>query len=192
MAVEIQSHAVENLRYIRETMERAAAFTAVPGKGGMLMGATAMVAAAVASNAQTARDWLTVWLIEGCVGFLIGGISLWLKAKRTGAALDSAPARKFTLAFAPPVVAGALLTYALWNAGAIGLLPALWLCLYGVAITGAGAFSVRVVPEMGIAFLVLGAAAIAAPLKWGDALLAAGFGGLHMIFGFLIARRYGG
>src|SRR5688572_8035961 len=130
--VEIHSHAVENLRYIRETMERASAFTAVPGKGGILMGATAIVAAMVGARAETAWDWLMVWLVEGFAGFIIGGIAVWLKAKQTGIALDSAPARKFTLAFAPPLVAGALLTVGLWNAGAIGALPGLWLCLYGV------------------------------------------------------------
>lgn len=190
--VEIQSHAVENLRYIRETMERASAFTAVPGKGGMLMGATAVAAAVVASQAQTAWDWLLVWLAEGGVAFVIGVIAVLTKARRTGISLDSAPARKFTLAFAPPVMAGALLTCALWNAGALGLLPGLWLCLYGVAIAGAGVFSVRVVPEMGVAFLLLGGVALFAPLSWGNALLGCGFGGLHVVFGFVIARRYGG
>jgi hypothetical protein len=190
--VELHSHAAENLRYIRETMERASAFTAVPGKGGMLMGVTAVVACAAAAGVQTAWDWLLIWLVEGLIAFAIGSFATVRKARRTGTALDSAPARKFVLAFAPPVLAGGLLTYALWQAGALAVLPGLWLCLYGIAVTGAGAFSVRVVPEMGLAFLLLGALTLMAPAGWGNTLLGCGFGGLHILFGAMIARRYGG
>jgi hypothetical protein len=190
--VEIHSHAVENLRYIRETMERASAFTAVPGKGGMIMGASAVAAAVIASRMRSADAWLLVWLAELVVALVIGAAALVRKARRTGIPLDSSPARKFALAFAPPLLAGALLTWGLWNSGAVELIPGLWMCLYGVAVAGAGAFSVRVVPEMGGAFLIIGAAALVAPPAWGNILLGAGFGGLHLIFGFIIARRYGG
>jgi hypothetical protein len=190
--VEMHSHAVENLRYIRETMERASAFTAVPGKGGMVMGGTAVAAAAIASTMATPADWLLVWLAEVALAFAIGAVSTVLKARRLGIALDSSPARKFALAFAPPVLVGALVTYALWKSGTLAVLPGIWLSLYGVAIAGAGAFSVRVVPAMGGAFLLVGAAALFAPADWGNAFLGWGFGGLHLIFGFVIARRYGG
>jgi hypothetical protein len=190
--VEIHSHAVENLRYIRETMERASAFTAVPGNGGMLMGASAILAAFIASRMQTAGEWLLVWLAELMVAFLIGAVTTVRKARRIGIPLDSSPARKFALAFAPPLLAGALLTLALWNSGAVAIIPGLWLSLYGVAIVGAGAFSVRVVPEMGCAFMIFGALALFAPPHWGNTLLGVAFGGLHLGFGFVIARRYGG
>jgi hypothetical protein len=190
--VEIQTHAVENLRYIRETMERACAFTAVPGGGGVLMGGTAVFAALAAARAATPDAWLQIWLVEGAIAFLIGTVSIWLKARRTGVALGSGSSRKFLLAFAPALVSAALLTPAVWNSGAGHILPGLWLCLYGVAVVGAGTFSVRIVPEMGAAFLLLGALALVAPNTWGNALLGVGFGGLHLIYGVLIARRYGG
>jgi len=71
-------------------------------------------------------------------------------------------------------------------------LPGCWLLLYGTALASGGAFSVRIVPLMGIAFMALGTIAFAAPAPWGHYFLAAGFGGLHIIFGFFIARRHGG
>lgn len=190
--VEMHSHAVENLQFIRETMERASAFTAVPGKGGMAIGLSAIVAATIAARTTTPEGWMAVWLAELVTAFLIGVVAIVSKARRIGIPLDSSPARKFVLAFAPPLVAGALLTLALWNAGAIAVIPGLWLCLYGVAIAGAGAFSVRIIPEMGGAFLVFGAITLFAPPAWSNALLGTGFGGLHLVFGYIIARRYGG
>jgi hypothetical protein len=190
--VEIQSHAIENLRVIRETMERASAFTAVPGRGGMAMGVSALAAALIASRQASQSAWLTVWVGELVVAVTIGVTAVWLKARATNSPVWSAPGRKFALAFAPPLVLGALLTTVLGEAGLSRLLPGLWLSLYGIAVIGAGAFSVRVVPAMGAGFLALGCAALFAPAGWQNVSLAAGFGGLHLLFGWIIARRYGG
>ncbi len=188
----MHEHALDNLRYIRGMMERAGSFTAVPGWGGVAMGVTA-VAAAVIASVQRSRDaWLAVWIVEGALAFGIGAWTVRRKAKVAHLSLWSEPARKFVLSFAPPVAAGALLTVALLRAGLIGPIPGVWLLLYGTAVVSGGAFSVPVVPIMGSAFMLEGAAALFAPAAWGDALLALGFGGLHILFGTLIARRYGG
>ena len=77
-------------------------------------------------------------------------------------------------------------------AGIQRLIPPTLLLLYGTGIITGGAFSVRIVPVMGMAFLAVGTAALLAPPAWGDAFLAAGFGGLHVVFGTMIARRHGG
>jgi len=190
--VEIHSHAIESLAYIRQTMERASSFTAVPGRGGVWMGCTALIAGTIASQQQTPVHWLAVWGVEGFLALLIGLIAMGTKARAMGSPVWSAPARKFALAFAPPLLTGALLTVALAPLGLYHLLPGVWLCLYGVAVIGAGAFSARVVPAMGAGFLLAGALALFAPWAWRDASLAAGFGGLHIVFGLVIARRYGG
>jgi len=187
----MRDHAVENLRYIRETMERASSFTAVPGRGGIAMGAVAL-GAALLSEGQTPERWLLTWAIAAACALAIGAVSVARKARRMEASLAAAPARKFALAFAPPVIAGALLSVALWKNGELSLLPGVWLVLYGTAVIGAGTFSVRIVPAMGSGFVALGGIALFAPPAWGNWLLALGFGGLHIIFGLLIARRYGG
>jgi hypothetical protein len=188
----LDSHALEEIRFIRQTLERAGSFTAVPGWGGVGMGITALAAAALAARQPTRAAWLAVWLGEAVVAVAIGGVAMARKARTGGQPLWTGPGRKFALALAPPLVAGALLTAALYGAGLATLLPGAWLLLYGTAVVTGGAFSVRVVPLMGVAFMGVGAAALFAPATWGDALLGAGFGGLHIVFGFLIARRYGG
>jgi hypothetical protein len=190
--IPIDARAADHLRYIRETMESAAEFTALPGWGGVAMGVTALVAAFAASRQTTPRAWLTVWLIEAFVAVAIAAPSAATKAHRANSALFSGPGRKFVLSFAPPIVVGGLLTFALFQAGIFAVLPGVWLLLYGTAIVTGGAFSVRVVPVMGLCLMLLGGAALFAPTAWGDVFMAAGFGAVQIGFGWWIARHFGG
>jgi len=188
----MHSHAIDNLRYIRETMERAGSFTAVPGWGGVTMGITAVAAAVVAGWQISPDRWLATWLMEGAVAIAIGVIAMQQKARAAGLEMWSAPARKFVFSFVPPMFAGAVLTFALWRAGLMHLIPGTWLLLYGTGVITGGAFSVRVVPIMGGGFLALGAAALVSPAALSNLWLGLGFGGLHIVFGAMIARKYGG
>ena len=189
--VSLQVHAMDNLQFIRETMERAASLTAVPGWGGFAVGVSALVAAAIAW--RLSRElWLLAWLIEGLFAIALGAIAMKRKADSAQVPLLSAPARRFVLSFAPPFMVGALLTIILYRAGLFAAIPGTWLLLYGTGVVTGGAFSVRVVPVMGLCFMLLGGIALFCPIGWGTALLAAGFGGLHMIFGLIIAGKYGG
>jgi hypothetical protein len=190
--VELQARAMDNLRFIRETMERAGAFTAVPGWGGFAMGVSALLATAVASRQTSIEAWLLVWLIEGIFAIAFGGVAMRRKAASVEVELFSTPARKFALSFAPPLLVGALLTLVLYRAGLTAIIPGMWLVLYGTGVVTGGAFSVPIVPVMGICFMCIGAVALFCPLSWSGYFLAGGFGGLHMIFGIVIARRYGG
>lgn len=190
--VELSGRAIDNLRFIRETMERASSFTAVPGWGGVAMGATALAAAFLSTFARSPQEWLGIWLVEAFLALAIGVWAINRKARRTNVPLFAGPARRFLLTLSPPLLAGALVTLALERAGQIALLPGLWLLLYGTAVVTGGAFAVRIVPVMGLAFMLLGVIALISPSAWGTAFLAAGFGGLEIVFGLLIARRYGG
>ncbi|MGC2476969.1 MAG: hypothetical protein WA485_21720 [Candidatus Sulfotelmatobacter sp.] len=182
----------EDLRFIRDTMERSAAFTAVSGWGQVLLGATAMAAAWLAARQVAPYAWLRVWLAEGLLAAAIGLLACTWKANQRGLPLFSGPARKVALGLAPPLFAGAFLTFLLFRSGMESALPATWLLLYGAGIMTGGAFSVPIVPVMGLCFMLLGGLAVLGPPAWGNLFLAAGFGGLHMVFGFLIARRHGG
>ncbi len=190
--VSLHAHAMDNLRFIRQTMERSVAFTAVPGWGGVAMGITALLTALAAPVVPNDGPWLAFWLGEAAVAFSIGALGIARKTHSAGAPLVTGPARKFVLGMAPPMLAGAVLTVVLWRADLVYMLPGTWLLLYGSAVVTGGAYSVRPVPALGFALMLTGAAAFLAPPMWANAFLAFGFGGLHIVFGLLIARRYGG
>jgi len=182
---------MDNLQYIRQTMERAGSFTSVPGIGGAVMGATALAAAWIAGRQATRQDWLLVWVIEAALATLIGVGAAAHKSARARIPLLNAPGRRFLSGFVPAMVAGALLTAVLFQAGAVALLPGMWLLLYGASVVAGGAASVRVVPLMGMCFMFAGVVAFLMP-SGGNLLLAAGFGGLHLLFGLIITVKYGG
>jgi hypothetical protein len=190
--VDLGEHAAANLRFIRETMEHSSRFTDVPGKGTVMIGISALIASLVAAGQGSDAAWVRVWEVEAAVAGLIAAVGVVLKAEGDWARLLAAPARKFALGLAPPLVAGAVLTAVLQREGLYDPIPGMWLLLYGTAVVTAGAFSVRVLPAMGLCFLLLGVVALHAPAAWQDGLMAAGFGGLHVAFGVVIARRYGG
>ena len=190
--VNIGDRAIDNLQFIRETMERSTHFTAVPGYGGMLMGATAIVAAYVANRQVYLVDSLATWLIEAALAFAIGLLAMWQKSKIAGTSLLSAPSKKFAMSFAPPLIAGVVIVLGVWRYGDYQAMPAICMLCYGAAVVCGGAFSVKAVPVMGWCFIVLGAVAFALPSNYGNLMMGASFGGLHIIFGAIIARRYGG
>jgi len=190
--IPIDARAADHLRYIRETMESAAEFTAVPGWGGVTMGLTALAAAWLAARQATSLGWAVVWLAEAFVAVAIAAPAAATKARRANSSLFSGPGRKFVLSFVPPIVVGGLLTLALMQMGIYGALPGVWLLLYGTAIVTGGAFSVRAVPILGLCLMSLGAASLFAPAAWGNFFMAAGFGLVQIGFGVWIALKHGG
>lgn len=190
--VNIGDRAIDNVKYIRDMMERSASFTAVPGYGGMLMGTTAVVAGYIASQQIYMRNWLIVWLTEAFLAAAIGFLAMWQKSKIAGSSLTSAPARKFAFGFAAPLVAGVAITLGLWRYEHYEVMAPIWMLCYGAAVITGGAFSVRAVPVMGWVFMAFGAAAFALPAGFSNYLMLASFGLTHIVFGAIIAKKYGG
>jgi hypothetical protein len=188
----IHLRAIDNLSFIRGAIERAGSFTAVSGVGQTAVGITALAAAWIAAR-QASRDrWVWVWVAEALLALLISAWAIARKAEARDLPLFTGASRRFALSFGLPITIGALLTPPLLRSGAADEIPGLWLALYGTGIVTGGLFSVAIVPVMGICFVLLGACALYGPPGWGDILMAAGFGGIHIAFGIAIARRYGG
>ena len=190
--VSMQAYAADHLAFIRKTMERAGAFTAVSGKAQVAVGVIGLLAAWVTTGEPRPERWLTVWLVAGAGAVAAAVAGIWWKSKALGTPLVSGPNRRFVLGFAPPLVAGAVLTVVMYRLGAVQFLPGTWLLLYGAAVMAGGALSVPPVPFMGGAFMLLGILAFVAPASWGSLLLGVGFGAVHVGVGVLIAVKYGG
>lgn len=190
--VAMHSHAMDNLRFIRSAMESSGSFTSVPGLGGVVVGLTGLFAGVLAGLPGFAADWLTIWVVAAMVALVQGGLFMTKKARGQGVSLWRGVARRFFFSVTPPLVAAAVLTVLLSGTAVSGAIPGLWLVMYGSAVISGGTYSVRPVPVMGICFMVLGLVALVAPQTWSNTLLTLGFGGLHIIFGAIIARRYGG
>jgi hypothetical protein len=189
---EMQARAMDNLRFIRGIMETAATFTALSGWGQVVIGFTAIAAAIVASR-QTARwNWIATWLAEMGIAAGIAVASMAIKSSMANAPLLSGPIRKLVLSFSPAMLVGAVLTVVLARRGLDSMLPGVWMLLYGAAVVSAGVYSVRSLPVMGAAFMILGTVALLVPPAWTTGLMVAGFGVLHIAFGVWIARRHGG
>lgn len=187
----LHARAMDNLRYIRKTMERSGSFTAVSGWSLVLMGAVALVAWGLSRDVSPGR-WVGTWMVAAVVAVILGTSATALKAREIGQPILRGPGRKFILAVLPALLVGGALTFPIYRAGESQLLPSVWLLLYGTAITAGGAFSVRTIPVMGISFLGLGGLSLLTPPAWGPALMAVGFGAVHILFGLLITRRHGG
>lgn len=190
--VAMHTHAMDNLRFIRSAMESSASFTSVPGLGGIVVGLTGVLAGVLAGLPAFTGHWLTIWVVAAVVALVQGGLFMAKKARSQGVRLSRGVARRFFFSVTPPLVAAAVLTVILEGTAAQQVIPGIWLFLYGSAVISGGTYSVRPVPVMGVCFMVLGLVALLAPESLANVLLTMGFGGLHIIFGFIIARRYGG
>jgi hypothetical protein len=189
---EMQARAMDNLRFIRETMEAAGTFTAVSGWGQVVIGVTAVVAAMVAARFAGSAEWVLVWAAEAFLALLVSVWFMYNKAKSASLPLLTGSAQKLLFSFSPVFAVGMVVTVAFMQRGLYGLLPGIWMTLYGTGVVAAGAFSVRIVPVMGAAFILVGGVALFAPAAWSTWLMIAGFGLLHVVFGLVIARRHGG
>ncbi len=190
--VALHDRAMDNLRYIRETMQRSASFTHVSGIGGVIMGLIALGAAWIAARSASPTIWVTIWLGAAVTSLTVATLLMARKSRAAGEGLLTGPGRKFAWNLIPPLAVGAVLTVVFVRGALVEQLPGAWLLLYGTGVVTGGSYSVRPVPLMGAAFMALGTAAFFTPPAWGNAFMAAGFGGLHILCGIVIWRKHGG
>jgi hypothetical protein len=158
----------------------------------MARGAIGCAGSAVAAAQASTDAWLVVWMSTATAAFAVGGAALWHKARTAGVPISRGVGARFLGGLCPPLIAGVALTYALWRAEATAVLPAVWLALYGAGLLAAGLFSEPIVRFLGASFLALGILAAFTPPALGDLFMALGFGGLNLVYGAAIWRRFGG
>src|SRR3954452_24317532 len=90
----IEARAMDNLRFIRETMEAAGTFTAVSGWGQVVIGFTAVAAALLAERQAAPSEWVLVWAGEAILALFISVWFMYNKAKSASLPLLTGSARK--------------------------------------------------------------------------------------------------
>jgi hypothetical protein len=190
--VQIDEGAAANLRYIRSTMEAAHTFTTVPGNGCIAMGLLALLAASLEAFTPLAAHWLALWVSAATLACTTALVLVVRKARDQDLSLKHAVARRFFMTLAPAFVAGAILTAVLVDEVPRATIAGLWLLLYGTGVAASGVFAIRVVWGAGVAFMLLGAATFLLPAPLAPAMLALGFGGIHIVLGEIVRRRHGG
>jgi hypothetical protein len=188
----LDGNAVAMLRYIRDTMESAQGFTSVSGRGCIVMGGIALVAASIATIPQLEDAWLMIWVTSALLAVGLNLPLMSAKAKAQGSSLKHQVARRFFLTLTPPILMAAVLTVALSGATPRELIVGIWLLSYGAALATSGVFSIGPVTLAGLAFMCLGAVTVFMPPGWALPMLALGFGLFHLALGLVIARRFGG
>jgi hypothetical protein len=181
----LDSHAAATLRYIRSSME-GAVLLAVPGSAGIVLGSIALIAAVLCLAPGLHRYWLGIWLGAALVGAVIGSILIVRESSLRDLRLAGTPLLKFALCLAPSLGAGLVMTAVHWFAGNLHAIPGTWLLLYGCALVAASAATTRIIATLGVFFILFGLLALLLPDDWQILMLGAGFGGLHIVFGFLI------
>lgn len=200
--IALHERAMENLSFIREAMERSTPFTGISGKGMIVMGLIALAGGHVARLNSSWRWWMYSWLAVALLGCVAGLAAMLWKMRALEQPSVERAARRFALNMAPSVLAGVFLTEMFFELALTAFMPGMWLLLYGAGVVAGGALSVRVLPMMGAAMMALGAVTLfwtlwgaenfARPDVAGEAALALGFGGMHIVAGIIVWRRYGG
>ena len=159
---------------------------------GIVMGIIGILAAILVSLPRWTPHWLAIWLLAAVIALLLGGALVARQIAQRGHTRYLGPARKFLLCLCPALLAGAVLTWVLLTAGMSGVIPGMWLLLYGCAVVSASTATVtgiaRLIGIMGALFVVLGSITFALPPMTHTLMLGLGFGVVHIIFGILIGR----
>jgi hypothetical protein len=183
----LDSHAASTLRYIRASMEGAVSL-AVPGSAGLALGVLGLITAAISSTPSLHPYWLGIWLSASLIGAVVGGTLVVRESSLRSLRLIGTPLRKFALCLTPSLFGAVIMTAIHWTSGNLHAIPGTWLLLYGCALIAASAATTRTIAVLGGCFALLGMAALLLPDALQILMLAIGFGGLHIVFGFVIGR----
>jgi hypothetical protein len=189
--VTIESRALGTLAYIRASIDSSSSMD-VPGMAGIVMGVIGVLAAVAVSVPRWADHWLGIWLCAAAAALLLGSALVARQYVRRGHTRYFGPAKKFLLCLSPALFAGVVLTGVAWSAGLTGIIPGMWLLLYGCAVLSASTVTIagisRLIGVMGALFVVLGSTTFILPQAAHTFMLGLGFGVLHIVFGILIGR----
>lgn len=193
----------ENLRVIRQTMERSTQYSTLSGWSGILIGVVALIGvyltdrqigAAIAQGhpVKTVHPALgMIWLSALVLAVGIEFACNKRRAVRVGKRVASRLGAHIILAALPAFFGCGVLTVFFYVHGLVSYIWGVWMLCYGLAICSVGLFSLRQVSYLGAAFVVAGALTLLFPVKLHLLMMALTFGGFHIVYGITMARRNG-
>jgi hypothetical protein len=197
--------AQENLRVIRELMERSTKYSTFSGLSGVLAGLVSIAGCLVQhfyvltlpTQAQPAA-FIVNWSIVVALAIGIDFMLTKRRAPLVGKTINSRLGRQMVTASIPALGFGALLTLAFVHKGLMHDVYPYWMLAYGCAVSAVGLFSQKEVQRLGWAFLAAGALTLLAqvfttiPVAGGSLgliMIAVSFGGFHIVYGITMSRR---
>ncbi len=200
--------AAQELKVIRQLMERPVRYSTMSGLSGILAGLAAFgglaadwaISGAWQDKPHTAMKInVLVWAGVLAVAFAGTVICTRLRELRQNMPFWSGVKKRILLTILPPFVAGVGLTLIVvyrwhvgWEPNEWGLIPPIWMLFYGLALWQVGLLSPVEVRLLGAAFLACGLAAALwfQPHPYWS--LGVTFGGFHIVYGLAVWVRHGG
>jgi preprotein translocase subunit YajC len=192
----------EDIKAIREMMEKSTKFLSLSGLSGIIAGITAIAGAAFAyfyllrdpsltdyNHTQETFILLTDALL---VLFISVGFGIYFshkKAKKNKQKLFNSVTKRLLYNLALPLIAGGIFSFIFLLRGNIGIVASATLLFYGMALINASKFTFEEIHYLGITEIVLGLLAAIFMYK-GILFWTIGFGFCHILYGLIMYKKY--
>jgi hypothetical protein len=202
-----QQRYLDDLKDIKDIMNRSSRFLSLSGLSGVFAGVFALGGAYLAyGTVYKSQDYLgyrqadmstetltTLLLIALATVALAVGVGILLttrEARKSNQKLWDAQTKRLMINLLIPLVTGGILCLMLLLTGYIGFVAPLTLIFYGLALVNASKYTLTEVRSLGLLEIGLGLLAVHF-IGYGLIFWAAGFGVLHIIYGIVMHIRYG-
>ena len=197
-----QNKYLDDLATIKTMMSRSSRFISLSGFSGVLAGIYALIGAwfarkelqsLVLSNYTTTTQTIwNLWFIAIAVA-LFSIVTAYVltsrRAKSNNEKIWDISTQKLLVAFLTPLVSGGVFGLIVLYQGYYGLIAAITLIFYGLALINASKYTLGTVKYLGVSEVIVGLFA-AFYIGYGLQFWAIGFGCLHIVYGLVMYFRY--
>lgn len=197
---------IQDLKEIRETMNRATRFISLSGLSGVSTGIIALVGALLSYvvifkdadylgyNSVEISSSHLVYLLLIAIGTLslsIGSALLFThrKTKKQNQKVWNTPAKMLIINLSIPLITGGLLCFLFLIKGFVGFLCPLTLIFYGLALLNGSKYTIPVIRNLGLLEILLGLMAFQF-INYGLLFWTLGFGVIQIIYGLIVQKKY--
>ena len=193
---------LEDLKAIREMMEKSSRFLSLSGLSGILAGITATLGAAFAyffllrdpaATSFTRFQEIVILMSDALLVLVISiGFGIYFsskKAHKKDQKLFNKVTMKTLYNLSIPLITGGIISLIFLYRGDVEMVAAITLVFYGLALVNVSKFTFDEIHYLGITEIVLGIAA-AIFMHNGILFWTIGFGICHIVYGFVMYKKY--